>query len=455
MSNENPAVDGSLPEPHLPNDAAHTPVLPAPGQASRPHEQLSPPEHIGGPPHAASLQHGAAAQHVGSPLQGAQQPSPDAVQQVAHQSPGADHFAPNHAHPVVGHAGQQSGSAQVGAAPQHAFDASSAPQHGAAQHGAPHLQGPSGRGPLSRLRVLRHARPRLHMAIVGGTAAAAVAVGAVAVASVQKDPSPRKTVVVATTTVATVAVFPTTTLAVAAANVPIPTPTTVAAPATTTVAPGGATVAASADPWAANAVGYGGENGTKVKYVCPPNGTLHAVWGTDTYTDDSSVCSAAVQLSLITVASGGEVEVQISPGLAAYAGGVANGVNSLSYGNWGGSFTFPSVPAGSVGFEVPPESWGTSAAEYRGQNEKRFALQCAKNGAIGSVWGTATYTDDSSICTAAVEAGIITVAGGGEVVYEIAPGASTYTGSTKNGVTTNDYGSFDGSFTLPADQKLK
>lgn len=286
------------------------------------------------------------------------------------------------------------------------------------------------------------------MAIVGGTAAAAVAVGAVAVASVQKDPSPRKTVV--TTVAAPVTTAPATTTVA----------TTEVASATTasgapTVAPGGATVDTSADPWAASATGYNGKNGTKVTYVCPPNGTLNRVWGTDTYTDDSSVCSAAVQLGLITVATGGSVEVQIAPGLDAYTGGVANGVDSSSYGNWGGSFTFPAVPGGSVSFEAPPESWGTSATGFRGQNGKRFALQCAKNGEVGSVWGTGTYTDDSSICTAAVQAGIITVAAGGQVVYEIAPGADAYAGTIENGVTTNDYGGFDGSFTLPTDQKLK
>ena len=71
-------------------------------------------------------------------------------------------------------------------------------------------------------------------------------------------------------------------------------------------------------------------------------------------------------------------------------------------------------------------------------------------GPVGSVWGTGTYTDDSSICTAAVHAGVITPDDGGTVVIEIAPGQSSYQGSTAHGVTSNDYGEFGGSFRFPS-----
>ena len=66
--------------------------------------------------------------------------------------------------------------------------------------------------------------------------------------------------------------------------------------------------------------------------------------------------------------------------------------------------------------------------------------------------GTGTYTDDSSICTAAVHAGLITLANGGKVTIEIAPGANSYSGTTANGVTSSSYDSWSGSFTFPAAQ---
>jgi hypothetical protein len=65
------------------------------------------------------------------------------------------------------------------------------------------------------------------------------------------------------------------------------------------------------------------------------------------------------------------------------------------------------------------------------------------------VWGTDVYTDDSSVCTAAVHAGLITLAGGGTVTAEIRPGQSSYKGSTRNGITSSPYASWLGSFIFP------
>jgi hypothetical protein len=67
-----------------------------------------------------------------------------------------------------------------------------------------------------------------------------------------------------------------------------------------------------------------------------------------------------------------------------------------------------------------------------------------------AVWGTGVYTGDSAICAAAVHAGIISAADGGEVLASYAPGQDSYLGSTQNDVTTNDYGSWGNSFTLEA-----
>ena len=79
--------------------------------------------------------------------------------------------------------------------------------------------------------------------------------------------------------------------------------------------------------------------------------------------------------------------------------------------------------------------WGANASHLRGQNGKRFAYTCPAGGGAGTVWGSGTYTDDSSVCTAAVHAGLITLAGGGTVTIEIRPGLPSYTGSTRNGST--------------------
>lgn len=94
-----------------------------------------------------------------------------------------------------------------------------------------------------------------------------------------------------------------------------------------------------------------------------------------------------------------------------------------------------------------PTTWATHAVLLRGQNSKSFPFTCPTGGApSGGLWGTDLYTDDSSICTAAVHAGLITLANGGMVTIEIRPGADSYVGSTRNGVTSSGYSAWSGSF---------
>lgn len=87
-----------------------------------------------------------------------------------------------------------------------------------------------------------------------------------------------------------------------------------------------------------------------------------------------------------------------------------------------------------------------SALNLRGKNEQLLTYACSANGTLSSVWGTDVYTDDSSICSAAVHAGKVTLVKGGVVVIRIKPGQASYVGSTRNGVTSIDYGAWDGSF---------
>ncbi|MCU0269342.1 MAG: LCCL domain-containing protein [Acidimicrobiales bacterium] len=97
------------------------------------------------------------------------------------------------------------------------------------------------------------------------------------------------------------------------------------------------------------------------------------------------------------------------------------------------------------------DPWTVSAVQYRGQDGEQVTIECSEDGAIGSVWGTDTYTDDSSICTAAVHMGLITVEDGGEVTVEITPGEDSYEGSERNGVTSSDYGAWSGSYVFVED----
>jgi hypothetical protein len=106
----------------------------------------------------------------------------------------------------------------------------------------------------------------------------------------------------------------------------------------------------------------------------------------------------------------------------------------------------PKVPAQVVG-EGTLITWMTPADSLRGKNGLRVAYLCPAGGMLSErLWGTDLYTDDSSICSAAVHAGLVTTSGGGPITIEIRPGASTYTGSSRNGVASRGYGGWHGSF---------
>lgn len=64
----------------------------------------------------------------------------------------------------------------------------------------------------------------------------------------------------------------------------------------------------------------------------------------------------------------------------------------------------------------------------------------------GGVWGTDVYADESSVCAAAVHAGLISVASGGAVIIEIRPGAESHQGMTRRGIVSEAFGRSEGSF---------
>lgn len=99
------------------------------------------------------------------------------------------------------------------------------------------------------------------------------------------------------------------------------------------------------------------------------------------------------------------------------------------------------------------EATGTeSTYSFRFNAEETFVVSCPASAEEygGIVWGTEVYTSDSSICSAAVHAGVITQADGGLVLVTMLPGQDSYVGSTANGITTIDYAAWDESFTVSA-----
>jgi hypothetical protein len=98
-----------------------------------------------------------------------------------------------------------------------------------------------------------------------------------------------------------------------------------------------------------------------MEITCEPEFELGSIWGTDVYTDDTDVCTAAAHAGAITRVSGGVVTIEIRPGLDHYEGSERNGIESGTFPEWGGSFVIVSgEPRGRWDRRPPPPRGGGS-----------------------------------------------------------------------------------------------
>lgn len=193
-------------------------------------------------------------------------------------------------------------------------------------------------------------------------------------------------------------------------------------------------------------VGYWGRRET---LQCAPGGELDGAWGTDIYTDDSSICTAAVHAGLITESHGGAVTIEMRPDFGQYVGSVRNNVRTGDWMEpWTGAYVFvrertvePAIAAGS---HLQADSWP-------GQAGRTITFQCGPLFELHTVYGTDVYTDDSYVCSAAVHRGIITQKTGGMVTIKLLQGHTSFVASSRNGVTSLPQESWKGqSYTFVA-----
>ena len=185
-----------------------------------------------------------------------------------------------------------------------------------------------------------------------------------------------------------------------------------------------------------NAQTVEGPPGTMVTITCPA-GCNQTIWGTNIYSDDSSMCTAAIHAGVLT-AAGGQAQVTIAAGLEAYPASTQNGITSSEWGSWGRSFTVSALAAAVT--------CDQNAQTLAGEAGTHHTVMCPAGCGSATIWGTGAYSDDSSVCTAAIHAGIIQAAAGGALVVTIAPGQEAYPPSMQNGITSSQWGSWSRSF---------
>ena len=127
------------------------------------------------------------------------------------------------------------------------------------------------------------------------------------------------------------------------------------------------------------------------------------------------------------------------------------------------SFTFGEVPlrlsdvaAMSVtGFKKVEEVVNAlpdpgTLSNYGGPQHLGKTLVFRVTGAVGggTIWGTGTYTLDSSLAMAAVHAGAVKPGQTGNVKVTILPAMAGFVGSTQNGVTSHPYANYPGAYQI-------
>ncbi len=187
-----------------------------------------------------------------------------------------------------------------------------------------------------------------------------------------------------------------------------------------------------------------------------------SIWGgaDGVYTDDSRLGKAAVHAGLVKIGEQKVVYVTILRGASRYHGSSANGITSLGYGSFAGSFKFETATADGLRRPQPIVSGDVidnpgNLVKFRNNNGITYTVNITGSDQ-GGLWGGADgiYTDDSSLGKAAVHAGFLRIGQKGTVRVTILPGAQRYLGSTRNGIVSNHYGPFAGSFRFESAQGI-
>ena len=172
------------------------------------------------------------------------------------------------------------------------------------------------------------------------------------------------------------------------------------------------------------------------------------VWGSDLYVSDSPVCIAAIHAGVLQVDQPGLVTILVSAGADAFTGSTRNGVTTKSYGPNATSYSFDRTGApGQI-------DWSTKGMGIPETFTSSFPVTCPGSGAMTfQIWGSDVYHEESSICIAAVHAGLITRATGGNILVQGDNGKYTYPAVDRNGVLSTAWSGGALSFKVSASTK--
>ncbi len=196
---------------------------------------------------------------------------------------------------------------------------------------------------------------------------------------------------------------------------------------------------------AMTATSFARQPGRRLTVVCATVVVPRSVWGSDNYSTDSSICTAAVHAGVLAPGRAGAVTLVIGAGADSLPGSVRNGITSKSAGRVAGTYRF------DASGEPGQLDWITTAGAVPAGFGDALVVRCPAGGrAAVPVWGTGRYTGDSGICVAAVHAGVITLEAGGPVQLRRAAHPGPFEGSIRHGITSRHITTSPASFTVAA-----
>lgn len=233
-------------------------------------------------------------------------------------------------------------------------------------------------------------------------------------------------------------------------------------------------------PCPMNARGLEGDPGDTHTVRCPAGCKGPLVWGSDIYADDSSICVAARHAGAYDGEQPATITIEFLPGQKGYKGSTQHGVTSFHWGTWPRSFRIqgpednssdapeqraatPMIAAAPAQAQTPPPSKAkgrTNQAvdcslrgdELPGDVGTQRTIRCPSGCNTESVWGEGPYTDDSSVCAAAIHAGAIPEDEGGLVRVHTEGPLRNAKASKAHGIQTQAWRFWPRSFRIEAVQ---
>lgn len=184
-----------------------------------------------------------------------------------------------------------------------------------------------------------------------------------------------------------------------------------------------------------------------VTYMLLTGSTSGRVWGTDVYTIDSSPAAASVHAGALAPGQTGVVRITFLEGMKSYQGSSRGGVLSMPFGSYGASYSVESIEGDLEFVPLIPDP-GIVARIPGAAPGQTYGIWVRGNAQSGAIWGSGTYTADSTLAKAAVHSGVLQSGASGPVIVRVLPGQPSYRGSTSNGVSSSSYGAYGLSYAI-------